>query len=326
MYAKHATEWLTLREGSTRRGTFLSPLFNVNERRPCALSDRIASAFCVYANADQSEKNTARYASRLRSDLHPPRFTRSDNRRDPHQRRSRRNADWLSCIRPQAEAASRIHVISWSENRVSPTSRVGSNNLAQIALVKWARYGGWEGGGGGENTGRFLTNNRRFNNTITWRQDDAEEGSISQYIAQPDTYGADFPHFIGSAVIVVDLLDVSLIAGGLDRPYAHLLFIIVVVALLLADERLVAVTWEIRRRLDNLLRGDCCRGCGFPCRGLRRELVLFCECSLFGLLSTSIGYDRSVANSRSHGMIDPRDFSLSTLEINSREYLFALAL
>jgi hypothetical protein len=43
-------------------------------------------------------------------------------------------------------------------------------------------------------------------------------------------------------VVVVDLLDVSLVAGGLDRPYAHLLFIVVVVALLLADERLVAMT------------------------------------------------------------------------------------
>jgi hypothetical protein len=57
MYAKHATEWLTLREGSTRRGTSLSPLY-VNERRPCAPSDRIASAFYVYANADQSGKTT----------------------------------------------------------------------------------------------------------------------------------------------------------------------------------------------------------------------------------------------------------------------------
>lgn len=61
----------------------------------------------------------------------------------------------------------------------------------------------------------------------------------------PDTYGADFPHFIGSAVVVVNLLDVSLIAGGLDRTYAHLLLIVVVVALLLADEQLVAVTREI---------------------------------------------------------------------------------
>jgi len=55
------------------------------------------------------------------------------------------------------------------------------------------------------------------------------------YIIESDTYGADFPHFIG-AVIVVDLLDVPLIAGGLDRTYAHLLLIVVVVALLLADE------------------------------------------------------------------------------------------
>jgi len=56
------------------------------------------------------------------------------------------------------------------------------------------------------------------------------------YIIESNTYGADFPHFIGSAVIVVDLLDVPLIAGGLDRTYAHLLLIVVVVALLLADE------------------------------------------------------------------------------------------
>lgn len=66
------------------------------------------------------------------------------------------------------------------------------------------------------------------------------------YIAQqPDTYGADFSHFIGSAVVVVDLLEVPLIADRLDRTYAHLLLVVVVVALLLADEQLVTVARKV---------------------------------------------------------------------------------
>lgn len=84
--------------------------------------------------------------------------------------------------------------------------------------------------------------NNRGQQHGTLRQNDAEEGVRYPYIAQPDTYGADFPHFIGSAVVVVDLLDVPGIAGGLDRSYAHLLLVVVVVALFLSDKRLVAMT------------------------------------------------------------------------------------
>lgn len=115
------------------------------------------------------------------------------------------------------------------------------------------------------------------------------------YIAQqPDTYGADFSHFIGSTVVVVDLLDVPLIVDGLDRTYAHLLLVVVVVALLLADEQLVTVTRKVRRRLDDLFRGNCsCSrggGCSFSRRSLSRELVLLRQRSLLGFLSTHIEY------------------------------------
>jgi len=109
------------------------------------------------------------------------------------------------------------------------------------------------------------------------------------YIVQSDTYGADFPHFIGSAV-VVDLLDVPLIANGLDRTYAHLLLIVVIIPLFLTDEQLVTVTREIRRGFDDLIRSfrggvyrsGCCSGRSFP----RREFVLLCYCSFLSFLLT----------------------------------------
>lgn len=93
-------------------------------------------------------------------------------------------------------------------------------------------------------------------------------------------------------MVVVDLLDVPLVAHGLDRTYAHLLLIVVVVALLLADEQLVAVTREIRRGLDDLIRsfhgGD--RRCGrsFPRCSLRLELVLLRYRRFLGFLLTFV--------------------------------------
>lgn len=106
------------------------------------------------------------------------------------------------------------------------------------------------------------------------------------------TYGADFSHFTGSAVVVE--LPVPVIAGRLDRAYAHLLLVVVVVALLLADEQLVALAREVRGRLDDLIRGR--RGGrrlrvrrGFPRRGLpRRGLVLLRQRGLLGFLLTSL--------------------------------------
>lgn len=116
------------------------------------------------------------------------------------------------------------------------------------------------------------------------------------YIAQQsDTYGADFSHFIGSAVVVVDLLlEVPLLGDGLDRTYAHLLLVVVVVALLLADEQLVTVTRKVRWRLDDLFRscrrGLPCSGCSFPRRLFCCSLILLRYCSFLGFLLTFIKY------------------------------------
>lgn len=92
--------------------------------------------------------------------------------------------------------------------------------------------------------------------------------------------------------MIVDLLDVPLVADGLDRTYAHLLLVVVVVTLLLTDEQFVAVTREIRWGFDDLIRslrsGDrrCSRRCGrsFP----RREFVLLRYCSFLSFLSILI--------------------------------------
>lgn len=91
-------------------------------------------------------------------------------------------------------------------------------------------------------------------------------------------------------MVVVDLLDVPLVAYGLDRTYAHLLLVVVVVALLLADEQLVAVTREVRRGLDDLIRslrgGGRRRSRGFSRCSLRLELVLLRQCSFLSFLLT----------------------------------------
>lgn len=105
-------------------------------------------------------------------------------------------------------------------------------------LSQVRRIDGWGGGGGGRSEGR--EGQQRCHIEVSKRRGGRFAHPVAT--AQPDTYGADFPHFVGSAVVVVDLLDVPLIAGGLDRPYAHLLLVVVVVALLLANKRLVAVT------------------------------------------------------------------------------------
>lgn len=93
-------------------------------------------------------------------------------------------------------------------------------------------------------------------------------------------------------MVVVDLLDVPLIAGGLDRAYAHLLLVVVIVALLLDVElQLATLAREVRRGLDDLFRG---RG-GSPL-GLSRfsrgslpgELGLLRQRGFFGFLLTFI--------------------------------------
>lgn len=194
--------------------------------------------------------------------------------------------------------------IARPHHRRVESRRIEKNDLAQVALVDC------EVGEIGEGVlfcfvlCLFDKQDQTHTHTharITSRSNDAEEGfsdfNFDKNRVQPDTYGADFSHFTG-AVVVVDLLDVPGVARGLDRAYAHLLFVVVVVALFLADEQLVAVTREVRRRLDDLIRrfrrgGFSRRGGGFPRRmgGFpRRELVFPRLCSLLGFLSKrSIG-------------------------------------
>lgn len=62
-----------------------------------------------------------------------------------------------------------------------------------------------------------------------------------------DTYSADFADFVRSvAVIVVYLLD-SVLTDRLDGSDAHAFLVVVVVALFLLDEELVAVARKVRR-------------------------------------------------------------------------------
>lgn len=91
-------------------------------------------------------------------------------------------------------------------------------------------------------------------------------------------------------MVVVDLLDVPLVAGGLDRAYAHLLLVVVVVALLLDVElQLAALAREVRRGLDDLIRGrgrGLARGFsrGFPRGFPRGQFVLLRLRSFLGFL------------------------------------------
>lgn len=98
---------------------------------------------------------------------------------------------------------------------------------------------------------------------------------------QADTHGADFPYFSGGGVIV-DLFH-AMLADRLDRPHAHPLLVVVVVPFLLADEQLVAVTGEVRRRLDDVPRGRL--RCGLLRGCLGGELVLLRQGGFLGFLS-----------------------------------------
>lgn len=105
------------------------------------------------------------------------------------------------------------------------------------------------------------------------------------------TYSADFADFGsggGDVVIIARYLD-PVLADRLDRSYAHALLVVVVVALLLVDEQLVAVTGEVRGRLDDLTG---CRS-GSGCLALRfsfracRQLVLLRQSRFFCFLQVN---------------------------------------
>lgn len=107
------------------------------------------------------------------------------------------------------------------------------------------------------------------------------------------TYSADFADFGsggGDVVIIARYLD-PVLANRLDRSYAHALLVVVVVALFLVDEQLVAVTGEIRGRLHDVTS---CSGCGclarclFRCFRTSRQLVLLRQSRFFCFLRSNV--------------------------------------
>lgn len=104
------------------------------------------------------------------------------------------------------------------------------------------------------------------------------------------TYSAGGRWFSGfranADVIGSGYLDAPLLVGeGLDRPYAHPLLVVVVVRLLLVDERLVAVARVRRGRLGDVVLGRQGRSRRvFPRLRLGRQFVFFRYRRLFRVL------------------------------------------